>query len=309
MIRMFVSLLGGIFTLAAVSAATAENTKVVIAYTGATDYTAAYVAKDEGIFTKHGLDVELRLVANGGVATAAVTSGTAQFGGLTPSVLLPAVANGLDLIVGASGHVVPTGSKLGLLGRSDLDLSAKGAFTGKTIGVPGFNGALHVLTRRWLTDRGEDLSQVNFVELAFGQMPGALRGKQVDLVASADPFFDQIVSEKLAAPVGDILSVLPNDSLISFYATSRAWASQNRETVVKFTAALDEAAEFVKKNPEAARKAIGNYVKLSPDLISKLPMPGLKAKASPEQLVPWIEMALQQGIIPANIDPKTLVFE
>lgn len=307
--KVLASFVAGLIALGVAANASAQNAKVVVAYTGASDFTAAYLAKDRGIFEKHGLDVELQLVANGGAATAAINSGAAQFGGLTPSVLLPAVANGLDFVVGAGAQIVPTGSKLGLLARQDLDLSAQGAYSGKTIGVPGLNGALHVLARKWIADKGEDVASVNFVEVPFGQMPDALKGKQVDLVVSADPFYGRIVAQNLAVPAGDIASVLPDQSLVSLYGATRTWANANKETVGKFVAALDEAAALVAQDPDAARAAIGNYVKLPPELLSTLAMPGLKAKVAPEQIVPWIEMSREQGIISVDIDPKTLVLQ
>ncbi len=61
--------------------------------------TVLFVARDYGIFAKHGLDVKLVHVRNGAVALSALASGDAQFylGAATGSTL-GAIAGGLDVV-------------------------------------------------------------------------------------------------------------------------------------------------------------------------------------------------------------------
>jgi ABC-type nitrate/sulfonate/bicarbonate transport system substrate-binding protein len=61
--------------------------------------TALFVARDYGMFAKHGLDVKLVHVRNGAVALSALASGDAQFylGAATGSTL-GAIAGGLDAV-------------------------------------------------------------------------------------------------------------------------------------------------------------------------------------------------------------------
>ncbi len=74
--------------LAAGSAGAA--TKITLLYTPGDSFTESYVAKDQGIFEKHGLDVTLTVGQNGSVITAALIAGAAQIGALTPTVFLQA---------------------------------------------------------------------------------------------------------------------------------------------------------------------------------------------------------------------------
>ncbi|MBM4299654.1 MAG: hypothetical protein FJ143_18080 [Deltaproteobacteria bacterium] len=61
--------------------------------------TAMFVAKDYGLFAKHGLDVRAVHVRNGAVALSALASGEAQFymGAATGSTL-GAISNGMDAV-------------------------------------------------------------------------------------------------------------------------------------------------------------------------------------------------------------------
>src|SRR4026207_224879 len=61
--------------------------------------TALFVARDYGIFAKHGLDVKLVHVRNGAVAPSALASGESHFfRGAAPGSTLGAIAGGLDAV-------------------------------------------------------------------------------------------------------------------------------------------------------------------------------------------------------------------
>ena len=65
-------------------------TKIVFLYTAVPSYIGSFVAKDEGLFEKYGLDVELIMAATCSIIPAAMVAGSAQVGAPTPTVLLQA---------------------------------------------------------------------------------------------------------------------------------------------------------------------------------------------------------------------------
>src|ERR1700748_3254302 len=74
-------------------------TEITLLYTPSDSFTESYVAKDQGIFEKHGLDVMLTVGQNGSVITAALIAGSAQIGAPTPTVFLQAHEQGVDLVI------------------------------------------------------------------------------------------------------------------------------------------------------------------------------------------------------------------
>lgn len=65
-------------------------TKINLLYIPGGDFVPAFVAKDQGIFDKHGLDVDMSIAQNGSVISAALAADQAQIGVPTPPVLLQA---------------------------------------------------------------------------------------------------------------------------------------------------------------------------------------------------------------------------
>ena len=66
---------------------------------------------------KHGLDIDMTLTTNGSLISAALVADSAQLGGPTPTILLQANEQGLDLVVVAGTNVYPLASPSGVVAR------------------------------------------------------------------------------------------------------------------------------------------------------------------------------------------------
>src|SRR5215467_9114464 len=77
--------------------------KIILGYTPGPDFLAAFTAKDQGFFDKHGIDATLQFTPSANSIPAALLSDSLQIGTPTVPILLAAVSNGLGLkIVGAN---------------------------------------------------------------------------------------------------------------------------------------------------------------------------------------------------------------
>src|SRR3954451_2651312 len=101
----------GLFTTNAFAAGLAPLNppqKVKVAYVPIMKFATAYVAADRGLFKKYGLDVELEKVKSGTEASAFLTHGSADVGGIA---MVPSLGTGLNpgpgLCVTARGGLEP----------------------------------------------------------------------------------------------------------------------------------------------------------------------------------------------------------
>ena len=89
--------------VAAISAASAAlpataQTKINVAHVFANDFLPMFMAKENGCFAKRNLDVTLTLIPIINNIPATIIAGSTQIGVTTPTVMLQAVENGLDLV-------------------------------------------------------------------------------------------------------------------------------------------------------------------------------------------------------------------
>src|SRR6185437_515541 len=194
------------------------------------DFVPAFVAKDQGIFERHGLDVDMSIAQNGSVISAALAADQAQIGVPTPPVLLQANEQGLDLVAIAGATVLPfPKNAAGVIARDGSNLKGPKDLVGHKVGVPGFGGSFDVVTRYWVKANGGDYKQVNWVEVQFPQMGDALKSGLVDATLAVNPFYARILNAKLGTDIGNPWNSAPNGTMIVLYASTRAWATKNKE--------------------------------------------------------------------------------
>src|SRR5690606_16497754 len=125
--------------LALLAAANASaQVKLTLGYTGAAAFTPAFVAKAQGYFEQHGLDVTLQPIPLGPTMPAALVSQSLHVATLTAPVLLLAKEGGLDLgVAAAASYQSRARTTAGAVARADLNIQSAANFKGRKVGVPG----------------------------------------------------------------------------------------------------------------------------------------------------------------------------
>lgn len=286
------------------------QTKVSLMYTAAAPFVTAFVAKDQGFFEKNGVDVTLQLAPNGSVIVAGLVSGSAQVGLPTPTVAFQAIENGLELKAFASTNIFPDTTAAGVVVRADSGIKTAKDLEGKKIGVPGLGGLLDVTMRKWLSSNGANVSKVNIVEIQLPQTADILRAKQVDAVASLDPFVSRAVDTGVGALIGNYFDIIPDGTAAGIFATSAAWAKANPKAIQGMQVALDQAVAFIKTNEKSARDSIAKYTTLPPPVVANMSITNLSTHLDPQKSFGfWNGLAKEQGLIKADINLDAFVIK
>lgn len=292
-----------VIALSALSAAAAE--KVTLLYTATAPNVSAFVAKDQGFFEKHGLDVDLKLAQNGSVIVSALVSGSAQVGIPTAVVAFQAIENGVELQAIASTNVFPDPSAAGLVVSKTSGIKGPKDLAGKKIGVPGVGGLLDVVMREWVDNNGGDSNKINIVEITLPQSADILKAGQVDGVATVDPFASRAVEAAGGTLIGNYFDVIPAGTAASIYTVTKDWASAHKKDVEGFQAALDEAVAFIKTHDKEARESLAKYTTLPPPVIANQKWPNFSTHLDPDKSFAfWNTVAKNRGLITKDIDLK-----
>jgi NitT/TauT family transport system substrate-binding protein len=280
---------------ASIPALAAAQTKINLGYTQANAFMAAFVAKDQGFFSKRGLDVTLQLVPQGSTIASAMAGGTLQAGTLTPPAFLLAVEGGIDAqVVAAATYQTKSNPTIGVMARDGSNIKSASDMRGKRIGVPGFNGGNHVVMMKWLKDSGVDPKQVTFVETAFPQMGDLLKSAQIDIAVPVEPFITRIQQNK----VGYLVTVptIADSFLESFYIMNRAFIQKDPKAARDFREAIREAVTWIGKNEDEARKTQVTYLKLPEQAAQSIKLPTFAVDVKPQDMQFWIDLLKDFGV-------------
>ena len=134
------------------------QSKTTIAHAAITTHVAPlWIARDQGIFAKYGIDADVVAVRGAPILVAAITSGAVQVGYTGGSATLGAVAGGVDLKIVATfvnRVVVDLVVKPGIKTAEDL--------RGKSLGVQSIGGSSGMMAMLALEHLGLDPAAIVF---------------------------------------------------------------------------------------------------------------------------------------------------
>jgi NitT/TauT family transport system substrate-binding protein len=283
--------------------AAAEPTKVAIGYPPATDFLAAYVAKEKGIFEKHNIDATMVKIPVVNNIPSAVVSGSIQIGMTTIPTLLQAVDGGLNLqmVAGAARHTKEH-PIISLMARSDIKYEKPSDLIGKTVGVPGINSVIDVMFRKWLLNNKIPLDKVKVVEGPLPQLPDMLKSKSVDYVAIVEPLRTRIVATHIGTLAAQYFAEVNPDVLVSGWLASSDWVKKNPEAVKNFRVSIDEGLDFIRKNPEEAKAIEKKYIGYN-----TTSFPAFDNKVQPKDFTFFLNVGKELKLYRSQLDPKKII--
>jgi NitT/TauT family transport system substrate-binding protein len=288
--------------------AAAQGPKIVVGYTATSDFASGFIAADQGLFKKRGLDVEFKIVPLNSQLPAAVESESITFGGTTVSVLLQAVDGGLDHVaVAGSGVTDKSQDSFGVVAKAGSSIVKADDFAGKKVGAPGLGAFLHVLFRNWLIDNGVDYKKVTFVEVGFPQHADVLKGGNIDAVVTGEPVLGRIVSAGIGTKVSPFTDNLKVELPIIVYSATRKWVQANPAAAKAFREAIAEGTEIANKDPDAVRAAVGKFIKMPPEVIASMKLGRWQAEVTDVGMQSWIDIMKRQDMVRSGLDVGKII--
>jgi ABC-type nitrate/sulfonate/bicarbonate transport system substrate-binding protein len=242
----------------------------VAVYTGSLVAVPAYVAKDLGIYDKHGLNVTLMDFRAAPDATAALFSGAVDLMSNSPGNMMLVNSRGRDLVTiidNYPAHVwsIVTGKDVATPNKAAGYPAMIRDLKGKKIGVPAIGSDGHNFARRFFKDAAMD-PEKDATFLAVGLGPDAVaafKAGQLDAVMAIEPV--QTVLENLGGKV--LLDLMVDKTIPEFatwtssvYHSTKAHADKNAEMMRRFQAAQEAAIAFV-RDPANAEKVAAIWAK------------------------------------------------
>jgi ABC-type nitrate/sulfonate/bicarbonate transport system substrate-binding protein len=265
-------LISGVIICGCSSPAPAPAIKTVrVAYLPIADYAPLFIAKEEGFFSRQGIDVELVKVPGTAAALPLVLNGDiAVFAGPLKTGLVNAVAKGEHVrIVADKGSVVP-GSCTGYALMVRKDLFDKGIVTnvsdlkGRKIAVRDSDYDLY----RALALGNLSRNDVDTVEMEFPTVIPAFRNGAIDAGLVAEPFLSQAVNSGSAVILVPAQEFIPENPFPLYYGP--AFLDKDPELGRRFMVAyLQGVKQYNEGKTERNLAILGNYTHLDRDLLNQ----------------------------------------
>ena len=255
-------LAAAVLLLAGTVGANAQLTKMTIATGVDPAFSQFYVAKEGGLFEKHGLDVTINTGPSGSAMIPFLINNQVQaaYGSDLAGVInhqvdgnIVAVADGTYLV-----------KWLSVVGRNVADLEG---LKGKKVGIAMGTGS-EIFWRRVLEKRGLKLTDFTMVNVEAPEMLAATERGDIDGFAVWEPWPTRTLMAVKGTKVLQTAEGIYNN--INFVYMNRGWIEQNKATAEKFMRALLEANDMIGKDRSAAAKMVAKFLKMPLELATEL---------------------------------------
>ena len=213
-------------------------------------YLPVYVAKHEGIFNKHNIDVPVvRSAGSGPTALASVLAGEAQFSVHGPEhVGFARERGGHAKAVSAIANSAP----VWILARQDMAYSTPSDLKGKKVVVGLAPGTSNTLLKRFLASNDlKDKTDLTVTEVQNGSELGPVLAGQADIAVAYQPQVEQGLAQGLKL-IYAFTADYP-EYAFSTINTSQKMIDQNPGLVARFVGAISESLDTMHANPEIAK--------------------------------------------------------
>lgn len=258
-----------------------------------------FLGIEEGIFEKHGLELEVSFADGGAAVIPSVLSGENQFGYSNSVSQLAALGEGLPLEIVHSSwapHAEVEDDDHGILVDPDSGIEEPADLEGKNIAVNTLQNIGEVHIRKAFEDLGIDDESLSWTQLPFPDMAEALERGDVDAIWVSEPFRTPAMDDGLELLMSAGAQAFP-EQVGGYYSTSAKYAGENPEVVEAFQDAMTEVNEFATDNPELVREVAVEEMGIDEDVAQRMTLPLFPNDDDLEALESYAEYAVKFGIL------------
>jgi NitT/TauT family transport system substrate-binding protein len=227
--------------------------KMTVSYSAAGgQYINLFVAKEFGIFEKHGLDVTLNQINSSSQAVASLRSNSVDVAMGPAGVIYDAIAKGVtDFTI--FGECMPftvleVWVQPGIKSVKDL--------VGKTISSTNPNSLGDLMIGVWLAKNGIKKSEVNVVYLGgLGNLISAMKANKTEATLIIPPLGEQLLPSGQKR-LGDLSDIAYSNQA---WTATKTYATKNSDALQRFAAAVTEGIAFVKRNKAKTLTVLPKY--------------------------------------------------
>jgi NitT/TauT family transport system substrate-binding protein len=278
----------------------------VLTPTGDASATPFY-ADDRGFFARAGLDVQVDVMANGGVILPAVLGGAAQIGGTSVATLALAHQRGLPLVAICPTSLysdrAPTSE---LLVAKDSPLRTARDLAGKTIAVNGLNTNSHIATMAWIDKNGGNSKNSKYVEFVYSEMLPALAEGHVDAALFIEPTLTS--AKKVGRVFALVYDAIAPHFYLGVYVATTSWLAVNADVAKRFVDAMAQAGAWANGHHKESLEIVARYLKLDAATLAAMTRAVYAGRLDPAELQPVIDVSVRYGALESSFPAREIIW-
>ena len=290
------------------SAGTGETFQVRVAALPIAETGAIWAAQEAGIFEEHGIELEILPAQGGAQAIPALVAGDIDFAIGQPMGPFRASLAGEEVrILSNYANSLPSGEDVNsVVASAASGIQSWADLSGKTVAVNSIGAAGDLTIRAAVEADGGDPASIEFVAVAFPDVPAQIEAGAIDAAWVPDPFRGMVVAAGGTDLGGPYQESIPGLTVLTNFTLQKV-IDENPEMVAAWNEALAAALEFAAGNEDAVRAAIATNLNIPEAGAAGIVLPEFTADLSNAGLEDLVALAIKFGYFETEPDLGTIV--
>jgi NitT/TauT family transport system substrate-binding protein len=273
-----------------------------------TDVAPLFLGIDKGTFADNGLEIETTFAAGGAAILPSVESGEFDvgFSNVVSLLLLQSRGGSFKILAGTGRSAVEGETDFHeMIVLDDSDLRSMADLGGKKVAVNTLKNALEIVTRASVEKAGGDQESIQFAEIPFPDMAGALQSGQVDAILLNEPFKTVLQKDGGVRTIGQpFVDVAPGEILAYYFVKSDKVGDP---IATGFAAGMTDANSYAAGHEDEVRGIIPDYTDVTPEIAADVALPKFVEDSVPRSsLEVYADLMVTYGLVEETPDIDAL---
>ena len=270
-------------------------------------FMAPFFARELGLFTKAGLDVDVQALPVLSTAIPALAGGSLDVTASDPTQIANAVGRGIPFRMFAGGALYDANHPtivlcIGLNGP----MKTAGDLVGQPIGVVSLDGLPTASVKEWIRRQGTDPTGVKFVEMSFATVPAALARGSVAAGVIGEPFLSGAKGQ--VRWLAQTFTSVGRSFYFNCWFAKNDWLNANPDSARKLAGALYEAGKWANAHHDESIAIVSRISKIDPDKVRGMARALYPGSLEAKLVQPVLDVGLRWGMISQPVQANDLIW-
>ena len=279
--------------------------------TGADDAASLLYAQKAGLFRAAGFETTFERSNSGAATIAAVVGGAVDVGKSSVGSLIAARAHNVDIKIHAGGALFgphDSGDVMLVVLPNAVIKDGKD-LSGKIISVPSLGDQNTLAVKAWVDTHGGDSRTLSFTEIPSSAAAAAVSQGRVAAAALVPPFVAHAVSDGTVKILANLFTAIAPRFLETGWFTTAAYASKNRDLVLRFGKIIGTAAAYNNVHPSETADLLAAFTGVSAASILQTGISFNATSVNTGDIQPLIDAMAKYALIDRRFNAADFLFK
>jgi NitT/TauT family transport system substrate-binding protein len=266
------------------------------------------VARDQGLFRRYGLAVDLSPERSGSAIASGVAGGAFAIAKSSVVGLIVARSKGIPFTLVAPGGISDVQQPItGMLVKSTSRFKDAASLNGGTIAVSALNDIYSLATREWMRKTGGDPDSIKQLEFPFAAVPEAIAQGRIDAGCVVEPVLAQATSAGGTRVIGHPFDAIAPRFMYTAWFALEPWVATHASDAVAFAKAVQEGARYANTHRPQTATLLAQTTSIDAGIIARMTRVECGTMLDPALLQPLVDLCARYKLLAQPFDARDMI--